>query len=39
MQRLKILRILHTPNDEAKDEKPKHKVNLRRLSTLAKPVS
>lgn len=37
MRRLKVLRILHTPNDADSNKKPK--VNLRRLMTLAKPVS
>ena len=37
MRRLKVLRILHTPNDA--DSNKKRKVNLRRLMTLAKPVS
>ena len=37
MRRLKVLRILHTPNDA--DSTRKQKVNLRRLMTLAKPVS
>lgn len=38
MRRLKVQRILHTPND-AESKKKKPKVNLRRLMTLAKPVS
>lgn len=38
MRRLKVLRILHTPND-AESSKKKPKVNLGRLMTLAKPVS
>lgn len=38
MRRLKVLRILHTPNDADSNNK-KRKVNLRRLMTLAKPVS
>lgn len=37
MRRLKVLRILHTPNDA--DSNKKRKVNLGRLMTLAKPVS
>ncbi|KAL9980932.1 hypothetical protein ACROYT_G009574 [Oculina patagonica] len=36
MRRLKVLRILHTPND-AESSKKKPKVNLGRLMTLAKP--
>ena len=40
MRRLKVLRILHTPNDaDIADSNKKRKVNLRRLMTLAKPVS
>lgn len=38
MKKLKVQRILITPNDESK-EKPKKKVNLKRLAGLAKPVS
>ena len=37
MRRLKLLRILHTPNDTEAKRKPQ--VNLGRLMTLAKPVS
>lgn len=37
MRRLKVLRILHTPNDNESNKK--RKVNLGRLMTLAKPVS
>lgn len=37
MRRLKVLRILHTPNDAESKKKPK--ANLGRLMTLAKPVS
>ncbi|KXJ29192.1 ABC transporter B family member 25 [Exaiptasia diaphana] len=36
MKKLKVQRILITPNDESK-EKPKKKVNVRRLASLAKP--
>ena len=36
MRRLKVQRILHTPNDAESNKK--QKVNLRRLMTLAKPV-
>lgn len=38
MRRLKVQRILHTPND-AEPKKKKVKVNLGRLMALAKPVS
>ena len=37
MRKLKVQRILHTPNDA--ESKKKKKVNLRRLMTLARPVS
>lgn len=37
MRKLKVQRILHVPNDA--ETKKKKKVNLRRLMTLAKPVS
>lgn len=37
MRKLKVQRILHVPNDA--ETKKKKKVNLRRLMTVAKPVS
>ncbi|XP_031572199.1 antigen peptide transporter 2-like [Actinia tenebrosa] len=37
MRKLKIMRILLTPNDKENEEKPKKKVSLGRLATLTKP--